>query len=152
MAGSPFIRGLFGRKLGDYLGASHGYDADPGSGELGLRDRETCASAVRDGSAGRRLPSRMSKAARPRSAMDRDAWVMAASLLDRHGTARVVSLYRERYLGWTVKHFHERAQERQGLTVRGRFFRIVPETLDRPRILAPSLSPLAPLRIGGHPP
>jgi len=29
--------------------------------------------------------------------------------------ARVVSLYRERYLGWTVKHFHERAQERHGL-------------------------------------
>jgi transposase len=29
--------------------------------------------------------------------------------------ARVVSLYRERYLGWTVKHFHERAQQRHGL-------------------------------------
>jgi transposase len=29
--------------------------------------------------------------------------------------ARVVALYRERYLGWTVKHFHERAQQRHGL-------------------------------------
>lgn len=29
--------------------------------------------------------------------------------------ARVVSLYRERYLDWTVKHFHERAQQRHGL-------------------------------------
>jgi transposase len=28
---------------------------------------------------------------------------------------RVVSLYRDRYAGWTVKHFHERAQERHGL-------------------------------------
>ena len=29
---------------------------------------------------------------------------------------RVVSLYRERYAGWTVKHFHERAQEKHGVT------------------------------------
>lgn len=29
--------------------------------------------------------------------------------------ARVVALYRERYLAWTVKHFHERAQQRHGL-------------------------------------
>src|SRR5579875_4200805 len=29
--------------------------------------------------------------------------------------ARVVALYRERYPGWTVKHFHERAQQRHGL-------------------------------------
>src|SRR3954452_7528646 len=29
--------------------------------------------------------------------------------------ARIVSLYRARYVGWTVKHFHERAQERHGL-------------------------------------
>jgi transposase len=28
---------------------------------------------------------------------------------------RVVALYRERYLGWTVKHFHERAQHGHGL-------------------------------------
>jgi transposase len=28
---------------------------------------------------------------------------------------RVVSLYRARYAGWTVKHFHERARERHGL-------------------------------------
>jgi transposase len=28
---------------------------------------------------------------------------------------RMVSLYRDRYAGWTVKHFHERAQERHGL-------------------------------------
>jgi transposase len=28
---------------------------------------------------------------------------------------RIVSLYRDRYSGWTVKHFHERAQERHGL-------------------------------------
>lgn len=28
---------------------------------------------------------------------------------------RVVSLYRDRYRGWTVKHFHERAQEKHGL-------------------------------------
>ncbi len=28
---------------------------------------------------------------------------------------RIVSLYRDRYAGWTVKHFHERAQERHGL-------------------------------------
>src|SRR5690242_11333559 len=30
--------------------------------------------------------------------------------------ARVVALYRERYQGWTVQHFHERAQERHGVT------------------------------------
>lgn len=29
---------------------------------------------------------------------------------------RIVALYRDRYAGWTVKHFHERAQERHGLT------------------------------------
>jgi transposase len=28
---------------------------------------------------------------------------------------RVVSLYRDRYCGWTVKHFHERASEKHGL-------------------------------------
>ena len=28
---------------------------------------------------------------------------------------RIVSLYRDRYAGWTVKHFHERAQEKHGL-------------------------------------
>lgn len=51
----------------------------------------------------------------------------AAGLLDRrigrispHRIAvdevdRVVALYRERYQGWTVKHFHERARERHGL-------------------------------------
>lgn len=30
--------------------------------------------------------------------------------------ARVVRLYRERYADWTVKHFHERAQSRHGLS------------------------------------
>lgn len=30
--------------------------------------------------------------------------------------ARVVALYRDRYRGWTVKHFHERATETHGLT------------------------------------
>jgi hypothetical protein len=51
----------------------------------------------------------------------------AAGLLDRrigrispHRIAvdevdRVVALYRERYQGWTVKHFHERARDRHGL-------------------------------------
>lgn len=29
---------------------------------------------------------------------------------------RLVALYRERYQGWTVKHFHERAVERHGVT------------------------------------
>jgi transposase len=29
--------------------------------------------------------------------------------------ARVVALYRERYMDWTVKHFHERAQKQHGL-------------------------------------
>ena len=29
---------------------------------------------------------------------------------------RVVSLYRDRYAGWTVKHFHERAREKHGVT------------------------------------
>jgi transposase len=29
---------------------------------------------------------------------------------------RIVSLYRNRYAGWTVKHFHERAREKHGLT------------------------------------
>jgi transposase len=29
---------------------------------------------------------------------------------------RIVSLYRARYAGWTVKHFHERAQAKHGLT------------------------------------
>jgi transposase len=52
----------------------------------------------------------------------------AAGLLDRRlGKAsvrriaaeevdRIVALYRDRYVGWTVKHFHERGQERHGLT------------------------------------
>ncbi|NYZ15856.1 ISNCY family transposase [Azospirillum sp. RWY-5-1] len=31
-------------------------------------------------------------------------------------TARVLELYRTRYTGWTVKHFHERLVERHGLT------------------------------------
>lgn len=31
-------------------------------------------------------------------------------------TDRVLALYRDRYQGWTVKHFHERAVERHGLT------------------------------------
>lgn len=31
-------------------------------------------------------------------------------------TARVVSLYRDRYAGWTIKHFHERARDRHGVT------------------------------------
>lgn len=51
----------------------------------------------------------------------------AAGLLDRRlgkvsphriaadEVARVVALYRDRYAGWTVKHFHERARERHGL-------------------------------------
>jgi transposase len=51
----------------------------------------------------------------------------AAGLLDRrlgkvspHRIAvdeveRIVALYRDRYAGWTVKHFHERAQEKHGL-------------------------------------
>jgi hypothetical protein len=51
----------------------------------------------------------------------------AAGLLDRrlgktspHRIAadevdRVIGLYRDRYAGWTVKHFHERARERHGL-------------------------------------
>jgi len=30
--------------------------------------------------------------------------------------SRIVSLYRDRYAGWNVQHFHERAQERHGLT------------------------------------
>jgi transposase len=30
--------------------------------------------------------------------------------------SRIVSLYQDRYAGWTVQHFHERAQERHGLT------------------------------------
>lgn len=29
--------------------------------------------------------------------------------------SRVVALYRDRYAGWTVKHFHERAQQQHGL-------------------------------------
>src|SRR5438105_2350028 len=29
---------------------------------------------------------------------------------------RIVALYRDRYAGWTVKHFHERAQDKHGLT------------------------------------
>lgn len=29
--------------------------------------------------------------------------------------ARIVALYRERYMDWTVKHFHERAQKQHGL-------------------------------------
>src|SRR4249920_2718659 len=51
----------------------------------------------------------------------------AAGLLDRrlgkvspHRIAadevdRIVALYRDRYAGWTAKHFHERAVERHGL-------------------------------------
>jgi transposase len=51
----------------------------------------------------------------------------AAGLLDRRlgkvsphrigvdEVSRIVSLYQDRYSGWTVKHFHERAQERHGL-------------------------------------
>src|SRR3954447_769718 len=62
---------------------------------------------------------------RQRARYDAEGW---EGLLDRRigkvsphriaadEVARIVSLYRDRYVGWTVKHFHERAQEKHGLT------------------------------------
>jgi hypothetical protein len=63
-----------------------------------LRQRQRYAEEGPDGLLDRRL----GKASAHRIAVDE--------------VERVVSLYRDRYRGWTVKHFHERAQEKHGLT------------------------------------
>jgi transposase len=46
---------------------------------------------------------------------DRRLGKASANRIDADEVARVVGLYGERYRGWTVKHFHERAAERHGL-------------------------------------
>src|SRR5579863_7804520 len=48
--------------------------------------------------------------------LDRRLGKPSAHRIGAAEAARVVALYRERYLGWTVKHFHERAQQRHRLT------------------------------------
>jgi transposase len=51
----------------------------------------------------------------PLGLVDRRLGKASAHRIAADEVERVVSLYRERYAGWTVKHFHERAQERHGL-------------------------------------
>jgi transposase len=48
--------------------------------------------------------------------LDRRLGKVSAHRIGADEVDRVVRLYRERYAGWTVKHFHERARERHGVT------------------------------------
>ena len=47
--------------------------------------------------------------------VDRRVGKPSAHRIGADEVARVVALYRERYMDWTVKHFHERAQKQHGL-------------------------------------
>ena len=51
----------------------------------------------------------------PAGLLDRRLGKMSPHRIAVDEVERVVALYRERYRGWTVKHFHERAQERHGV-------------------------------------
>ena len=48
--------------------------------------------------------------------LDRRLGKVSAHRIAADEVERIVALYRDRYAGWTVKHFHERAQDQHGLT------------------------------------
>ena len=48
--------------------------------------------------------------------LDRRLGKASAHRIAADEVERVTALYRDRYSGWTVKHFHERARERHGVT------------------------------------
>jgi transposase len=48
--------------------------------------------------------------------LDRRLGKVSAHRIGKEEVERVEGLYRDRYQGWTVKHFHERAQHKHGLT------------------------------------
>lgn len=48
--------------------------------------------------------------------LDRRLGKVSAHRIAADEVERIVGLYRDRYAGWTVKHFHERAQAKHGLT------------------------------------
>jgi transposase len=50
-----------------------------------------------------------------RGLLDRRLGKVSAHRIAADEVDRIVSLYRDRYAGWTVKHFHERAREQHGL-------------------------------------
>lgn len=52
----------------------------------------------------------------PSGLLDRRLGKVSAHRIAADEVERVVSLYRDRYAGWTVKHFHERAREKHGVT------------------------------------
>lgn len=52
----------------------------------------------------------------PSGLLDRRLGKVSAHRIASDEVERVVSLYRNRYAGWTVKHFHERAREKHGVT------------------------------------
>lgn len=52
----------------------------------------------------------------PSGLLDRRLGKVSPHRIGADEVDRVVSLYRDRYVGWTVKHFHERACEKHGLT------------------------------------
>ena len=51
----------------------------------------------------------------PAGLLDRRLGKVSAHRIGADEVERIVSLYRDRYAGWTVQHFHERAVERHGL-------------------------------------
>ena len=52
----------------------------------------------------------------PVGLLDRRFGKVSAHRIAADEVERIVGLYRDRYAGWTVKHFHERAQAKHGLT------------------------------------
>ena len=51
----------------------------------------------------------------PAGLLDRRLGKVSPHRIAADEVERIVALYRDRYAGWTVKHFHERASERHGL-------------------------------------
>jgi transposase len=62
----------------------------------------------------RRLKGRY-EAEGPAGLLDRRLGKVSPHRIAADEVERIVALYRDRYAGWTVKHFHERASERHGL-------------------------------------
>jgi transposase len=62
----------------------------------------------------RRLRGRY-EAEGPAGLLDRRLGKVSPHRIAADEVERIVALYRDRYAGWTVKHFHERASERHGL-------------------------------------
>lgn len=62
----------------------------------------------------RRLRGRY-EAEGPEGLLDRRLGKVSPHRIPADEVARVVSLYRDRYAGWTVKHFHERVREKHGV-------------------------------------